>query len=91
MVNAGVHVIMYSYYGLSAAGPRFQKYLWWKKHMTAIQLAYIKGSRLPVPDHKTNQNGSTNGHLAMNGKSHANGHVQPCENGEIVMGKVKEI
>lgn len=38
MVNAGVHVIMYTYYGLSAAGPRFQKYLWWKKHMTAIQL-----------------------------------------------------
>lgn len=38
MVNAGVHVIMYSYYGLSAAGPRFQKYLWWKKYMTAIQL-----------------------------------------------------
>ncbi|XP_028988159.1 elongation of very long chain fatty acids protein 1a [Betta splendens] len=38
MVNAMVHVIMYSYYGLSAAGPRFQKYLWWKKYMTAIQL-----------------------------------------------------
>ncbi|XP_034470320.1 elongation of very long chain fatty acids protein 1a [Hippoglossus hippoglossus] len=38
MVNAGIHVIMYSYYGLSAAGPRFQKYLWWKKYMTAIQL-----------------------------------------------------
>ncbi|XP_017277851.1 elongation of very long chain fatty acids protein 1a isoform X1 [Kryptolebias marmoratus] len=38
MVNAAVHVIMYTYYGLSAAGPRFQKYLWWKKHMTAIQL-----------------------------------------------------
>nr|WAH70731.1 ELOVL fatty acid elongase 1a [Eleutheronema rhadinum] len=38
MVNAGVHVIMYTYYGLSAAGPRFQKYLWWKKYMTAIQL-----------------------------------------------------
>ncbi|XP_028283651.1 elongation of very long chain fatty acids protein 1-like [Parambassis ranga] len=38
MVNATVHVIMYSYYGLSAAGPRFQKYLWWKKYMTAIQL-----------------------------------------------------
>ncbi|KAF7653015.1 hypothetical protein LDENG_00088190 [Lucifuga dentata] len=38
MVNAVVHVIMYFYYGLSAAGPRFQKYLWWKKHMTAIQL-----------------------------------------------------
>ncbi|XP_013886729.1 elongation of very long chain fatty acids protein 1a [Austrofundulus limnaeus] len=38
LVNASVHVIMYTYYGLSAAGPRFQKYLWWKKHMTAIQL-----------------------------------------------------
>ncbi|XP_030607499.1 elongation of very long chain fatty acids protein 1a [Archocentrus centrarchus] len=38
MVNATVHVIMYTYYGLSAAGPRFQKYLWWKKYMTAIQL-----------------------------------------------------
>lgn len=38
MVNATVHVIMYTYYGLSAAGPRFQKFLWWKKYMTAIQL-----------------------------------------------------
>nr|XP_046263278.1 elongation of very long chain fatty acids protein 1a [Scatophagus argus] len=38
MVNATVHVIMYFYYGLSAAGPRFQKFLWWKKYMTAIQL-----------------------------------------------------
>uniref|UniRef100_A0A3P8WF17 Elongation of very long chain fatty acids protein 1 n=1 Tax=Cynoglossus semilaevis TaxID=244447 RepID=A0A3P8WF17_CYNSE len=38
LVNAVVHVIMYFYYGLSAAGPRFQKYLWWKKYMTAIQL-----------------------------------------------------
>ncbi|XP_016357736.1 elongation of very long chain fatty acids protein 1a [Sinocyclocheilus anshuiensis] len=38
MVNACVHVIMYTYYGLAAAGPRFQKYLWWKKYLTAIQL-----------------------------------------------------
>lgn len=38
MVNAVVHVIMYFYYGLAAAGPRFQKFLWWKKYMTAIQL-----------------------------------------------------
>lgn len=41
MVNAMVHVIMYTYYGLSAAGPRFQKYLWWKKYMTAIQLVRV--------------------------------------------------
>ncbi|KAG7456678.1 hypothetical protein MATL_G00238460 [Megalops atlanticus] len=38
MVNAVVHVIMYFYYGLAAAGPKFQKFLWWKKYMTAIQL-----------------------------------------------------
>ncbi|XP_025062701.1 elongation of very long chain fatty acids protein 1 isoform X1 [Alligator sinensis] len=38
MVNSMVHVVMYFYYGLSAAGPAFQKYLWWKKHITAIQL-----------------------------------------------------
>ncbi|XP_061551032.1 elongation of very long chain fatty acids protein 1a [Phycodurus eques] len=38
MVNSMVHVIMYTYYGLAAAGPRFQKFLWWKKYMTAIQL-----------------------------------------------------
>lgn len=41
MINAMVHVIMYSYYGHSAAGPRFQKYLWWKKYMTAIQLVSV--------------------------------------------------
>ncbi|XP_050817193.1 elongation of very long chain fatty acids protein 1 [Gopherus flavomarginatus] len=39
MINSMVHVVMYSYYGLSAAGPAFQKYLWWKKHITAVQLA----------------------------------------------------
>ncbi|KAJ3599005.1 hypothetical protein NHX12_032968 [Muraenolepis orangiensis] len=38
MVNCCVHIVMYFYYGLSAAGPRFQKFLWWKKYMTAIQL-----------------------------------------------------
>ncbi len=41
VVNACVHVIMYTYYGLAAAGPRFQKYLWWKKYMTAIQLVSV--------------------------------------------------
>ncbi|XP_077471131.1 elongation of very long chain fatty acids protein 1a [Stigmatopora argus] len=38
MVNSMVHVIMYTYYGLAAVGPRFQKFLWWKKYMTGIQL-----------------------------------------------------
>lgn len=38
MINSSVHVVMYLYYGLSALGPVAQPYLWWKKHMTAIQL-----------------------------------------------------
>ncbi|KAK8729008.1 hypothetical protein OTU49_008586 [Cherax quadricarinatus] len=38
MMNSFVHVIMYAYYGLSALGPSMQKYLWWKKHITCIQL-----------------------------------------------------
>lgn len=45
MVNCMVHVVMYFYYALSAAGPAFQKYLWWKKHITAIQLVSNKGKR----------------------------------------------
>ncbi|XP_029534438.1 very long chain fatty acid elongase 7-like [Oncorhynchus nerka] len=38
LLNCVVHVIMYSYYGLSALGPAYQKYLWWKKYLTTIQL-----------------------------------------------------
>lgn len=38
MLNSFVHTIMYTYYGMSALGPRFQKYLWWKKYMTRIQI-----------------------------------------------------
>lgn len=29
---------MYAYYGLSACGPNIQKYLWWKKYLTQMQL-----------------------------------------------------
>ncbi|CAF0871662.1 unnamed protein product [Brachionus calyciflorus] len=38
MLNSIVHTIMYSYYGLSALGPNVQKYLWWKRYITQIQL-----------------------------------------------------
>lgn len=38
MLNSFVHVIMYSYYGLSAMGPAVQKYLWWKRYLTQLQL-----------------------------------------------------
>lgn len=38
VINSLVHVLMYTYYGLAAIGPRMQKYLWWKRHLTIIQL-----------------------------------------------------
>nr|NP_001029014.1 polyunsaturated fatty acid elongase [Ciona intestinalis]AAV67802.1 polyunsaturated fatty acid elongase [Ciona intestinalis] len=38
ILNSSVHVIMYTYYGLSALGPHMQKFLWWKKYITMLQL-----------------------------------------------------
>lgn len=38
LINSIVHVVMYSYYALSCLGPHVQKYLWWKKHITHLQL-----------------------------------------------------
>ncbi|XP_012720286.2 ELOVL fatty acid elongase 8b [Fundulus heteroclitus] len=38
LVNTFVHIIMYSYYGLAAIGPHMQKYLWWKRYLTSLQL-----------------------------------------------------
>ena len=38
MVNCFVHVIMYFYYALAALGPKVQKFLWWKKYLTILQL-----------------------------------------------------
>ncbi|XP_030755478.1 elongation of very long chain fatty acids protein-like [Sitophilus oryzae] len=37
-LNSLVHVVMYFYYFLAALGPQYQKYLWWKKYMTWMQL-----------------------------------------------------
>ena len=38
MINSFVHVLMYSYYAISSLGPEYQKYLWWKRYLTRIQL-----------------------------------------------------
>jgi hypothetical protein len=38
LLNTFVHIIMYAYYLLSALGPNIQKYLWWKKYLTTIQM-----------------------------------------------------
>ncbi|KFM65625.1 Elongation of very long chain fatty acids protein, partial [Stegodyphus mimosarum] len=37
-VNSLVHIVMYFYYALAAIGPSMNKYLWWKKYMTAFQM-----------------------------------------------------
>ncbi|KAG8191203.1 hypothetical protein JTE90_011886 [Oedothorax gibbosus] len=37
-INSFVHVLMYVYYGMAALGPHMNKYLWWKKYMTTIQM-----------------------------------------------------
>ena len=38
LINSFVHIIMYSYYMLAAFGPTVQKYLWWKKYLTLLQM-----------------------------------------------------
>src|SRR5699024_5870084 len=38
LLNSLVHVVMYSYYGLSSLGPAVRPYLWWKKYITLMQL-----------------------------------------------------
>lgn len=37
-LNSFIHVVMYTYYGLAGLGPHMQKYLWWKKYLTWMQL-----------------------------------------------------
>ncbi|CAL1542542.1 unnamed protein product [Lymnaea stagnalis] len=38
MINSFIHVIMYTYYGVAAMGPWYQKFLWWKRYLTRLQL-----------------------------------------------------
>ncbi|XP_066919791.1 very long chain fatty acid elongase AAEL008004-like isoform X1 [Clytia hemisphaerica] len=38
MLNCFIHTLMYAYYMLSAFGPHMQKYLWWKKYLTRMQM-----------------------------------------------------
>ncbi|XP_040211884.1 elongation of very long chain fatty acids protein 4-like [Rana temporaria] len=60
MLNSFVHIFMYLYYGLAVLGPSVQKYLWWKRYLTMMQLtqfvaiAFHSGYNLftdcPFPD-----------------------------------------
>ncbi|CAK9831892.1 Elongation of very long chain fatty acids protein [Anthophora retusa] len=38
VINCFIHVIMYTYYMLSSIGPQMNKYLWWKRYLTTLQL-----------------------------------------------------
>ncbi|XP_047223232.1 ELOVL fatty acid elongase 8a isoform X2 [Girardinichthys multiradiatus] len=38
LINSLVHIVMYLYYGLAALGPHMNKYLWWKRYLTSLQL-----------------------------------------------------
>ncbi|XP_044755179.1 uncharacterized protein LOC123314125 [Coccinella septempunctata] len=38
VINSFIHIIMYTYYLMASMGPQYQKYLWWKKHVTALQM-----------------------------------------------------
>uniref|UniRef100_A0A2L2YJF1 Elongation of very long chain fatty acids protein n=1 Tax=Parasteatoda tepidariorum TaxID=114398 RepID=A0A2L2YJF1_PARTP len=37
-LNSIVHIVMYTYYGIAAMGPEYQKYVWWKKYLTTFQI-----------------------------------------------------
>jgi hypothetical protein len=41
LCNSFIHFLMYTYYGLAACGPKYQKFLWWKKYMTQLQLVGV--------------------------------------------------
>ena len=36
--NSVIHIIMYTYYFLASYGPKYRKYLWWKKYLTLLQI-----------------------------------------------------
>lgn len=61
MSNSFIHVLMYSYYGLSALGPSVTKYLWWKKYLTIIQLVSVRAHN----DQLTQNVSSKMDHLCM--------------------------
>ena len=48
MLNSFVHIFMYTYYGLAAIGPHMQKYLWWKRYLTRMQLVSIYSTGLII-------------------------------------------
>ncbi|CAG0920426.1 unnamed protein product [Notodromas monacha] len=46
MFNSLVHVLMYLYYCLTALGPRFRKFAWWKQYLTVVQLCQFMAAMM---------------------------------------------
>lgn len=40
-INCLVHIVMYAYYLLSVYNKEYKKSIWWKKHITQLQLVCI--------------------------------------------------
>ena len=38
LINSIIHIIMYYYYIVSTIGPRYQKWIWWKKYIVQMQM-----------------------------------------------------
>lgn len=57
IINCLIHFIMYSYYALATLGPEVQKYLWWKKYITQMQLAQFVIFIMYLPLFLYNQTG----------------------------------
>ncbi|XP_015185206.1 PREDICTED: elongation of very long chain fatty acids protein 7-like [Polistes dominula] len=55
LINSFVHIIMYTYYLLAVLLPQYQKYLWWKRYITTLQmgqfcLAFLHNCQLLIYD-----------------------------------------
>lgn len=50
LLNTFVHIVMYFYYMVAAMGPQYQKFIWWKKYLTAFQMvrSYLSLSSLVI-------------------------------------------
>jgi hypothetical protein len=48
-INSFVHVVMYTYYFITATWPEYKRNLWWKKHLTEIQMVLACNTDSPSP------------------------------------------
>ncbi|VVC92323.1 unnamed protein product [Leptidea sinapis] len=75
VINSFVHIIMYTYYMLAALGPKYQRYLFWKRHITTLQMAYGKpASKEPTTNGVTKDINANRVDIKKPNGYYANGH-----------------